>query len=1147
MDFLADANVAGQTLLRLTARGNAIIAELLRLSQHVPHMFRMADKVTVKKYENIIFDFRYMKNSDLYEHRIENSLELLEFDQNFKLNNVELLKRFYVLFESFYKYIKDFLQYIVDLDEGVFIQHSLESVLLNTDGKQLIAEAVFLYGIMLTLLDEVIEGAVRERLLVSYLRYKGKIDEPNFDEVCRLVRSTGHVPGSPRNPANYPEEYFARIKLPPHLVQMLIARLRSDDIYNQISAYPLPQHRSVALANQACMLYIVLFFSPEILKDQMSVMREIVDKHFPDNWVIQYYLGYTVDLTVAWAPYKAASVALGNTLQPANVQLLKTSHWGRVDTLLRQTHHYLSEGVLNDEFILDNVGKLMAHLRDCNVTIRWMMLHVTSQLPKVRQVCVQEVSAEKLLVLLLDTAQYEFVLKNCFQAILNAKKQRWEQHRAECAERMKELGEYFSGDKPLTRVKRNETLMNWFVELATQISALDFSDSLLAGRKIMQLLHALEKVEEFHQIESSIQVKQFLVETRSFLKQMLRLVNIDENLMVVFDIVADLSYGWQIINDYVDIMQVRIRRDPSSVIKLRATFLKLCSILQLPLIRINQCRSPDLVSVSEYYSGELVAFVRKVLEIVPRSMFLILAKIIELQTTRIRELPAKIDKEQLLEAGQMSDRFNLAALTHSISVFTEGILAMETTLVGVIQVDAKQLLEDGIRKELVQQIASSLDATLQFKVKKIEEFAGRLNQLHTVLDGIRRSFQYIQDYLQVYGLKIWQEEFSRIINYNIEQECNQFLKKKVYDFESVFQSKSIPIPRFPPVDETSSNFIGRLLRELLTYTDHHRTIYIEQMAGWYDPTGREVVGIKTFDTLLRSISVFGLAGLDKLICFRIVKELTMFASTLHKELGANDQDLKNFYFNINSQLSPVASLPPGVQKLYGQALQKSARWWPMFLEIALTVGQMQLLRRQIANTLTNACQLDSNLLASTLVVANKSILKDVQEHYVSPDTKPYPSDESAVLADLTEYLETAGINDPYTKIYVTTDPISHIGLIMFMFAISQISVLEYSSHLSILVHKKDKRSYDIAPLVVGIITILKQFHQHATLKFLALLGQFVRNQINVVLQKDAKVQDFPPEVICALLFLEEFCKQAKTDRKIVEGYLPAYLFNFFTH
>lgn len=47
------------------------------------------------------------------------------------------------------------------------------------------------------------------------------------------------------------------------------------------------------------------------------------------------------------------------------------------------------------------------------------------------------------------------------------------------------------------------------------------------------------------------------------------------------------------------------------------------------------------------------------------------------------------------------------------------------------------------------------------------------------MDGYRRSFEYIQDYVNIYGLKIWQGEISRIINYNVEQECNSFLRNKV--------------------------------------------------------------------------------------------------------------------------------------------------------------------------------------------------------------------------------------------------------------------------------------------------------------------------------------------------------------------------------
>lgn len=59
----------------------------------------------------------------------------------------------------------------------------------------------------------------------------------------------------------------------------------------------------------------------------------------------------------------------------------------------------------------------------------------------------------------------------------------------------------------------------------------------------------------------------------------------------------------------------------------------------------------------------------------------------------------------------------VAEHTYAISVFTEGILMMKTTLMGIIKVDPKQLLEDGIRKELVKQVAYALSRGLAFNPK----------------------------------------------------------------------------------------------------------------------------------------------------------------------------------------------------------------------------------------------------------------------------------------------------------------------------------------------------------------------------------------------------------------------------------------------
>jgi WASH complex subunit strumpellin len=98
---------------------------------------------------------------------------------------------------------------MTDLEDGVFIQHTVEGILLNNDGKQLMAESVYLYGVMLLLLDEFIEGQVRERMLISYLRYKGQQEEPLLDEVCKLCKSTGYQKGQ-KKPPKYPEDFFQR-------------------------------------------------------------------------------------------------------------------------------------------------------------------------------------------------------------------------------------------------------------------------------------------------------------------------------------------------------------------------------------------------------------------------------------------------------------------------------------------------------------------------------------------------------------------------------------------------------------------------------------------------------------------------------------------------------------------------------------------------------------------------------------------------------------------------------------------------------------------------------------------------------------------------------------------------------------------------
>eukprot|EP00042_Codosiga_hollandica_P054246 m.729018 g.729018 ORF g.729018 m.729018 type:complete len:295 (-) comp58870_c0_seq37:330-1214(-) len=154
------------------------------------------------------------------------------------------------------------------------------------------------------------------------------------------------------------------------------------------------------------------------------------------------------------------------------------------------------------------------------------------------------------------------------------------------SDRMKELSEVFAGKTPLSRVEKSEMLQKYFEKLSEQIAALEHDDSTAAGRKITNLIAALDDVQEFHQLQNSLQIRQFLTETQLSLKQMLRVINIQCDFIEALQSILDLSYVWLIIDNYTSFMQAAVKRDPAIVIKLRATFLKLAAAIEIPVLRM---------------------------------------------------------------------------------------------------------------------------------------------------------------------------------------------------------------------------------------------------------------------------------------------------------------------------------------------------------------------------------------------------------------------------------------------------------------------------------------------------------------------------------------------------------------------------------
>lgn len=459
-----------------------------------------------------------------------------------------------------------------------------------------------------------------------------------------------------------------------------------------------------------------------------------------------------------------------------------------------------------------------------------------------------------------------------------------------------------------------------------------------------------------------------------------------EGILIDIQIISDFSYALLLIDrDFTKIMQENIKLQPKSVIPLRATFLKLASALEIPLMRINQSKSEDLIAVSKYFSSQLANYVRRVLQIIPETMFDIMAVIIELQTNVIKEIPTKIEKDKLKEYAQLEHRYTVAELTRSIAVFTEGILMMETTLVGIIELDPKQLLEDGIRKELVKKLSDTLHqsintASVSGKNKNpVTEIEDKLENLSKAIGGYRRSFEYIQDYLNMHGVKIFQEELIRIINYNVEMECNAYIQKQIPIWQSKFQSTTIPIPNQPLPDDrnqfTSCNFIGRLASEILQCTDPNNTNFIELKGAWFDkrPPYKIVLDNSLFSKILDAISPAGIVGLDRLYSYMIANDLKENLEKLQYRI-ANDKMWSDALQTLTKELETLP-IPEQYEnnplKFYANYHQRWLKVWPKILDWILRLGQKQILRQQLAFKLNRSSKCNAKNLQSTLETFNK--------------------------------------------------------------------------------------------------------------------------------------------------------------------------------
>jgi WASH complex subunit strumpellin len=429
------------------------------------------------------------------------------------------------------------------------------------------------------------------------------------------------------------------------------------------------------------------------------------------------------------------------------------------------------------------------------------------------------------------------------------------------------------------------------------------------------------------------------------MQDMVRIIGINENTLATLAVIGDSSYAWGLIQEYTPLLHAQIREEPQTVSRLRCWFLKLKSVLELPLLRLSQVGSKDLYPVSQFYSSQLVDYIRSVLEVIPGNMVGILVDTVAKQAQRIGEVPTRLERAAVRGQVQGEERLQLARAARLLAVLSSGVLKMDKVLIGVVEMQAGSLLEDGLREQLRACIEGSCNG---FRIENGREgLEVQLGELQARLGALRRALEMCQDYLHVQAVRAWDEEWGAYL-----QDCAQREEQRLKGAKKLAKNKSFLGIGKQAVRAPRASFWGQVLDAVLALSDPATSMFLRPVSGWFDANGEKRVGLQLWATIRRTVGVEGLVSLSHLLGIRARTSLQQAADVATELVGGDGSSaLESLY----RALLPLSGLPAEGARRYAER----GTWNFGELACALAaVGQAVLLRGQLAAELAGAVRLE---------------------------------------------------------------------------------------------------------------------------------------------------------------------------------------------
>ena len=181
---------------------------------------------------------------------------------------------------------------------------------------------------------------------------------------------------------------------------------------------------------------------------------------------------------------------------------------------------------------------------------------------------------------------------------------------------------------------------------------------------------------------------------------------------------------------------------------------------------------------------------------------------------------------------------------------------------------------------------------------------------------------------------------------------------------------------------------------------------------------------------------------------------------------------------------------------------------------------------------------DAKMLAQSVSTLNASVLS-------SDDPFEGSSSSDPLMKKYCDMSLAVGIGDPLQTVFMATDPLEGLPVLLLLFVITYVPKLSYNAMFGALSKTKSGYPIDGWPLIAGISTLLKQFHPSYAKSFLAYLGQFVRVSITAYFErkqgKKEVVLRLKEDLRSTLVLVNQFCDISSIPKSELHEHIPQYM------